>query len=69
MKPLQKLVANDGYEVCLFPCETLYLSEARDPDEHDVLALDFLPYNLSGQKNYSNAMLCSFFWNFSLYRK
>ena len=50
MKPLQKLVANDGYEVCLFPCETLYLSEARDPDEHDVLALDFLPYNLAGQK-------------------
>lgn len=50
MKPLQKLVANDGYEVCLFPCEVLYLSEARDPDEHDVLALDFLPYNLAGQK-------------------
>ena len=50
MRPLQKLVANDGYEVCLFPCEVLYLSEARDPDEHDVLALDFLPYNLAGQK-------------------
>lgn len=48
MRPNQRLVANDGYEVCLFPCETLYLSEARDPDEHDVLALDFLPRNISG---------------------
>lgn len=50
MTPNQRLVASDGYEVCLFPCETLYLSEARDPDEHDVLALDFLPYNTSGQR-------------------
>ena len=50
MRPLQKLVASDGYEVCLFPCETLYLSPDRDPDEHDVLALDFLPYNTSGQR-------------------
>lgn len=49
MRPNQKLVANDGYEVCLFPCETLYLTEVRDPDEHDVLALDFLPRNISGQ--------------------
>ena len=49
MRPNQKLVASDGYEVCLFPCEVLYLSETRDPDEHDVLALDFLPRNLSGQ--------------------
>ena len=49
MRPLQQLVAADGYEVVLFPCETLYLSEERDPDEHDVLALDFLPYNISGQ--------------------
>ena len=45
----EKLVASDGYEVALFPCETLYLSEARDPDEHDVLALDFLPRNIAGQ--------------------
>ena len=49
MRPNQRLVASDGYEVCLFPCETLYMSPARDPDEHDVLALDFLPYNTSGQ--------------------
>lgn len=46
----QRLVASDGYEVCLFPCDTLYLSPVRDPDEHDVLALDFLPYNIAGQR-------------------
>lgn len=45
----QKLKAPDGYEVALFPCETLYLSPVRDPDEHDVLALDFLPRNTAGQ--------------------
>lgn len=50
MTPNQKLVAADGYEVALFPCEALYLTEARDPDEHDVLALDFLPYNTAGQR-------------------
>jgi len=44
----QRLVASDGYEVCLFPCEALYLTPDRDPDEHDVLALDFLPYNIAG---------------------
>ena len=44
----QKLKAPDGYEVALFPCEALYLTESRDPDEHDVLALDFLPRNTSG---------------------
>lgn len=49
MTPGQRLVASDGYEVALFPCETLYLSPARDPDEHDVLALDFLPRNIAGQ--------------------
>lgn len=50
MRPNQRLVASDGYEVALFPCEALYLSPARDPDEHDVLALDFLPFNISGQR-------------------
>lgn len=50
MRPNQKLVASDGYEVALFPCETLYMTPARNPDEHDVLALDFLPYNISGQR-------------------
>lgn len=50
MRAGQKLVASDGYEVALFPCEALYLSEARDPDEHDVLALDFLPFNTQGNR-------------------
>lgn len=49
MRANEKMVAPDGYEVALFPCEVLYLSESRDPDEHDVLALDFLPRNTSGQ--------------------
>lgn len=48
MRANEKLVADDGYEVALFPCETLYLTEARDPDEHDVLSLDFLPRNIAG---------------------
>lgn len=56
MRPNQRLVASDGYEVCLFPCEALYLSPDRNPDEHDVLALDFLPYNLAGQR--INGMPC-----------
>lgn len=49
MRPNQKLIARDGYEVALFPCEAMYLTTERDPDEHDVLALDFLPRNTSGQ--------------------
>lgn len=52
----QKLVAPDGYEVALFPCATLYLSPERNPDEHDVLALDFLPYNTDGER--ITAMKC-----------
>lgn len=50
MRPNQRLVAPDGYEVALFPCEVLYLTPARDPDEHDVLALDFLPYDVNGNR-------------------
>lgn len=46
----EKLKASDGYEVFLFPCEALYLTPAREPDEHDVLALDFLPFNIEGQR-------------------
>ena len=56
MRAGQKLKASDGYEVALFPCEALYLTPARDPDEHDVLALDFLPYDTSG--NRITAMKC-----------
>ena len=56
MRPNQRMVAGDGYEVALFPCETLYLTPARDPDEHDVLALDFLPFDING--NRITAMPC-----------
>lgn len=49
MRANERMVAPDGYEVALFPCEVLYLTESRDPDEHDVLSLDFLPRNTSGQ--------------------
>jgi hypothetical protein len=56
MRANQKLTASDGYEVALFPCEALYLSPARDPDEHDVLALDFLPFDTNG--NRITAMKC-----------
>lgn len=48
MRAGQKLKASDGYEVALFPCEALYLTPAREPDEHDVLALDFLPRDTNG---------------------
>lgn len=50
MRAGDTLVAPDGYEVALFPCATLYLTTARDPDEHDVYALDFLPYNTAGER-------------------
>lgn len=56
MRAGERLIANDGYEVALFPCETLYLSPARDPDEHGVLSLDFLPYDTAG--NRITGMLC-----------
>ena len=46
----QKKIAPDGYEVALFPCEAMYLTEYRNPPEHDVLALDFLPRNTEGAR-------------------
>lgn len=46
----EKKRAPDGYEVALFPCEAMYLTEARVPPEHDVLALDFLPRNTEGAR-------------------
>ena len=44
----EHLVASDGKEVCLFPTDAMYITPARDPAEHSVYALDFLPYNTSG---------------------
>lgn len=49
MQPLQRLYDSDGNEVALFPMEYMYLSPARDPDEHQLLALDFLGWNALGR--------------------
>lgn len=40
----EQKIASDGYEVCLFPCEAMYLTQG----EHDVLALDFRAVNAQG---------------------
>ena len=52
----ERLRGDNGFEVALFPCNTLYLTEARDPDEHSVYALDFLPKDTAG--NTITAMPC-----------
>lgn len=46
MQANETKIANDGYEVCLFPCECMFLNVGRP--EHDVYALDFLPVNAQG---------------------
>ena len=46
MRANEQKIAADGYEVCLFPCEAMYLNVERG--EHDVLALDFRPVNAQG---------------------
>ena len=46
MRANERKIAADGYEVCLFPCEAMYLNVGRG--EHDVLALDFRPVNAQG---------------------
>ena len=50
MQANQKLIASDGKEIFLFPCDAMYLTPARVPPEHDVLALDFLPRDTKGNK-------------------
>jgi hypothetical protein len=42
----ERLVAADGKEVALFPCDAMYLTQGP----HDVLALDFGPRNTAGQR-------------------
>lgn len=46
MRANEQKIANDGYEVCLFPAEAMWLNVERG--EHDVLALDFRPVNAQG---------------------
>lgn len=45
MQPLERLWDQDGFEVCLFPMKDLHLTPARDPAEHDGLAMDFLGWD------------------------
>lgn len=40
----ERLIGDNGYEVCLFPCEAMYVTQG----EHDVLALDFRALNTQG---------------------
>lgn len=58
MRANQQLVASDGYEVCLFPCECMFLNENRP--EHDVYALDFLPVNSQGAPTTKMPVYASF---------
>lgn len=46
MRAGQTLRATDGYEVALFPCEAMYITDGSS--EHGVLALDFLPRSTTG---------------------
>lgn len=47
MRAGEHKVAQDGYEVCLFPCECMFLNVSRP--EHVVYALDFLPVTSQGR--------------------
>ena len=51
MQPLQRLIANDGYEVMLFPLEYMYISqdEYGQTSHQDILAIDFLGWNSLGR--------------------
>lgn len=44
MRANQQMIDSDGYQICLFPCEAMYLTQG----EHNVLALDFRPVNAQG---------------------
>ena len=46
MRAGERLIASDGKEVCLFPCEAMYITDGSG--EHGVLALDFLPRTTTG---------------------
>lgn len=44
-----RLTNDSGNEVCLFPLSYMYITTARDPAEHQVLALDFLGWGPNGR--------------------
>lgn len=49
MRPLQTLVAPDGYEVMLFPMEYMNISQGEGGSYSHDLAMDFLGWNASGR--------------------
>lgn len=53
MRPYQRLVAADGYEVALFPMPQLYMTqdEGGDYSHQGTYNIDFLGYTVSGQQN------------------
>lgn len=51
MRPLQRLIASDGYEVMLFPLEYMYMSqqEGGDFSHAGTFQMDFLGWNSLGR--------------------
>ena len=51
MQPLQRLIANDGYEVMLFPLEYMYMSqgEGGDYSHAGTYQIDFLGWGAFGR--------------------
>lgn len=51
MQPLERLFADDGHEVMLFPLEYLYMSqdEGGDTSHQGTLSMDFLGWNSLGR--------------------
>ena len=51
MRPLQKLVASDGYEVMLFPLPYMYISqgELETYSHAGILAMDFMGWGTDGR--------------------
>lgn len=49
MRPLQTLVAPDGYEVMLFPMEYMNISQGEGGSFSHDLAMDFLGWNANGR--------------------
>ena len=51
MRPLQKLVASDGYEVMLFPLPYMYISqgELESYSHAGILAIDFMGWGADGR--------------------
>ena len=49
MRPLQRLIASDGYEVMLFPMEYMNISQGEGGSFSHDKAMDFLGWNTGGR--------------------